>query len=94
MLLDFDVLQPSTPELLKTKFTVNSETIVEWRGLTIALLDLIAQEVRESLQKSKQEMPLAKVLQGGTWAAGRKIAKRKRPDGSPPVKLDMDGTVF
>ena len=94
LLLDFDVLQPSTPELLKTKFTVNSEAIVEWRGLTIALLDLIAQEVRESLQKSKQEMPLAKVLQGGTWAAGRKIAKRKRPDSSPPVKLDIDGTVF
>jgi hypothetical protein len=39
-------------------------------------------------------LPLARILQGGTWAAGRTIAKRLRPDGGPPLKIISDGTVF
>jgi Protein of unknown function (DUF1688) len=37
---------------------------------------------------------LAKVLEGGTWAAGRRIAREKRADGSPPLTIISDGTVF
>jgi hypothetical protein len=33
------------------------------------------------------------VLEGGTWAAGRKIAAELR-DGSPPIQMISDGTVF
>ncbi|MGB6446195.1 MAG: DUF1688 family protein, partial [Xanthobacteraceae bacterium] len=39
-------------------------------------------------------LPLAKVLEGGSWAAGRVIARQKRADGSPPLKVISDGTVF
>jgi hypothetical protein len=39
-------------------------------------------------------MPLASVLEGGTWAAGREIARRIRPDGGPPLSIVSDGTVF
>jgi hypothetical protein len=39
-------------------------------------------------------MPLACVLEGGTWAAGRKIASELRPDGGPPLNILSDGTVF
>jgi len=38
--------------------------------------------------------PLARVLQGGTWTAGREIALARRTDGSPPIKVVSDGTVF
>ena len=38
--------------------------------------------------------PLAKVLEGGTWAAGRRIAGLRRPGGVPPLDIDSDGTVF
>jgi hypothetical protein len=38
-------------------------------------------------------MPLACVLEGGTWAAGRALAQRLR-DGLPPVTVVSDGTVF
>jgi hypothetical protein len=34
------------------------------------------------------------VLEGGTWAAGRKLAREKRPDASPPIAVASDGTVF
>jgi len=33
------------------------------------------------------------VLEGGSWAAGRALAQRLR-DGSPPLLIESDGTVF
>jgi hypothetical protein len=46
------------------------------------------------LGKTAAEMPLARILEGGTWAAGRRIAKEKRADGGPPLIIASDGTVF
>jgi hypothetical protein len=50
--------------------------------------------VREKLGVSEEDLPLAKVLEGGTWAAGRRLARERRPDGAPPLKVISDGTVF
>jgi hypothetical protein len=71
-----------------------SELVVEWRALTICLLDAIAQKLRARLGLSVEELPLAKVLEGGTWAAGRRIAAEKRAGGGPPLTIISDGTVF
>jgi Protein of unknown function (DUF1688) len=73
---------------------VDSALIVEWRALTVALLDRLAALLRQRLNKDAVSLPLAKILEGGTWAAGRKIAFERRPDGSPPLKVISDGTVF
>lgn len=67
---------------------------VEWRALTVTLLDQLAELVREKLQKSASEMPLAAVLEGGTWATGRQLAQALRPGGVPPIKIVSSGTVF
>jgi GTP cyclohydrolase II len=75
-------------------FDIGSELVVEWRALTVALLDLVAEGMRKKLNLTAEQLPLAKVLQGGTWAAGREIAKEKRADGSAPIPLRSDGTVF
>jgi hypothetical protein len=50
--------------------------------------------VRERLGVSVEEFPLARVLEGGTWAAGRAIAREKRAGGAPPLTIISDGTVF
>lgn len=73
---------------------VDSEFVVEWRALTVALLDRLLPLVRERLGVPAQDFPLGALLEGGTWAAGRKIAKQKRPDGGPPFQVVSDGTVF
>jgi hypothetical protein len=39
-------------------------------------------------------LPLAKVLEGGTWATGRRLARVRRPGGAPPLSVVSDGTVF
>jgi len=95
LFIDEGVLEPKHPALVNSKeYEIGSELVVEWRALTICLLDIVAQEVRKSLGKTEQELPLARVLQGGTWQAGRLVASQKRAGGPPPISVRLDGTVF
>jgi Protein of unknown function (DUF1688) len=70
-----------------------SKVTIEWRALTIALLDEVAKIIRRKLKLSEDEFPLVKILEGGTWWAGRKLAQEKR-GGKPPFEIVSDGTVF
>jgi hypothetical protein len=81
-------------EIFQTSHLVDSEVIVEWRALTVILLDKIANTIREKLKMNTEELPLVKILQGGTWTAGRKIATALRKNGKPPITIVSDGTVF
>ncbi|XXF78279.1 URC4/urg3 family protein [Myxococcaceae bacterium GXIMD 01537] len=94
LLVDAGVLVPRDPALLTDTFKPGAEPIVEWRALTVALLDRVAEEMRRRLGRTAEELPLASVLQGGTWSAGRRIAADKRPGGGPPIRIESDGTVF
>jgi hypothetical protein len=94
LFVDAGVLEPVSPHLLASTYQVSDPFVVAWRSLTIALLDQIAPLVRERLGVSAQDFPLARVLEGGTWAAGRAIAREKRADGGPPLLIHSDGTVF
>lgn len=73
---------------------VDSALVVEWRALTVALLDRLAEKIRAKLHRDAASLPLASLLEGGTWAAGRAAAFERRADGSPPIKVISDGTVF
>ena len=94
LLLDLDLIRLRNPTAVQQSHPVDSPLIIEWRALTVALLDRLAAHIRSSLELDTETFPLAKVLQGGTWSAGRKIAKEKRPSGAPPLKIISDGTVF
>ena len=94
LFIDLGVLVPRDPTLADESLDVGSEPVVEWRALTVALLDRLAAIIRKRLGADATTMPLAKILEGGTWAAGRRIAKTKRPDGGPPLAIVSDGTVF
>ncbi len=94
LFIDGGVIIPRTDAVWSSTHAVDSETIVSWRALTVALLDEIAILVREKLGLVPADFPLVRILEGGTWAAGRRIAKLKRADGGPPLKFVSDGTVF
>ncbi|OIP72007.1 MAG: uracil phosphoribosyltransferase [Oscillatoriales cyanobacterium CG2_30_40_61] len=94
LILDLGLLELKDINLSKQQHKPDATVIIEWRSLTIIILDKIAEIIRQKLNLTPQEFPLVKVLQGGTWNAGREIAKQRRSDGSPPLKLDSDGTVF
>lgn len=100
LFVDLGVLQlrePSMQEYVDAgrEFDTGSELVVEWRALTVVLLDYVWEGVLEKLNKTKEEFPMTRLLQGGTWAAGRKLAQDKRGETrSSPIPLRSFGTVF
>ncbi len=94
LLLDLGLLQPRDPAFFSSSLTVDQAPVVEWRALTVIALDRVADAARMKLGVSAEAFPLARVLEGGTWAAGRRIAAERRPGGTPPVNIASDGTVF
>ncbi len=91
LLLDTGVLSLRDPADATRRHAVGSELVVEWRALTVALVDELAAHVRSRLRRP--ELPLACILEGGTWAAGRETAAKLR-GGEPPLAIESDGTVF
>jgi hypothetical protein len=93
LLVDMGVIVPREAAALAVPLCPGAEPIVEWRALTVALVDRLAPRVRERLGTDARGMPLAAVLEGGTWAAGRELAQARR-GGEPPFSIVSDGTVF
>jgi hypothetical protein len=94
LFVDCGVLTLGDPADGSRAHAVEGPLVVGWRALTVALLDRIAPMVRERLGVSAEAFPLARVLEGGTWAAGRRIAASLRADGGSPITVVSDGTVF
>jgi hypothetical protein len=94
LFIDTGVLRFKDQSARQSPHQPTDPLIVEWRALTIALLDRIAARVREMTGKDAASLPLGAVLQGGTWSAGRRIASDLRADGGPPLTIISDGTLF
>merc|ERR1719361_1400861 len=93
LLMDTGVLELKDKDELGRAHNIGSEIVVEWRALTVAIMDVVSKEIREKTGKTEEEMPFAQILEGGTWKAGRILAYAKR-GGKPPLILRSDGTVF
>jgi hypothetical protein len=91
LLLDTGLLALRNDADALVAWDVGSELVVEWRALTVALLDELAPRVRALL--GAPDLPFACILEGGTWAAGRELAQELR-GGDPPLAIKSDGTVF
>jgi Protein of unknown function (DUF1688) len=92
LLVDLGVIRPRLP--IGAPLEVSSELVVEWRALTVTLMDELLDVVRASLNLDTA-FALPHLLQGGTWSAGRKIARELRPPTGPsPIPVVTDGTVF
>ncbi len=94
LFLDLGVLRLRDPGLADTPLPPGHPAVVEWRALTVALLDRIAPPLRARLGGDAANLPLSRLLEGGTWAAGRQAAAERRADGGPPLRILSDGTVF
>jgi hypothetical protein len=94
LFVDGGVLVPRSAEALRRAHPIDSDLVIEWRALTVALLDRIAVAIRERVGLGPSELPLVKILEAGTWRAGRILARERRPDGAPPIQIVSDGTVF
>jgi hypothetical protein len=94
LFIEAGVLRLADPTAAEQPYHVSDPVIVAWRSMTVALLDRLAPMVRTLLGVRAEEFPLACMLEGGTWAAGRRLAGERRSDGAPPLTIISDGTVF
>jgi hypothetical protein len=91
LLVDSGVLRLREPRMATFGVHVGSELVVEWRALTIILIDKMAVDIRKKLGK---DLSMSQILEGGTWRAGRELAFSLRTGGVPPILVESDGTVF
>lgn len=76
-------------------FGAGDEEIVEWRAMTVALLDEVHARILQSGDFGDARLSLPQVLEAGSWKAGREIAAAKRPETkSSPILNSGDGTLF
>jgi hypothetical protein len=94
LLVDAGCIELKDEKHKNQKHLPSSQLIIEWRALTIALIDQIYQLVGQKLGKTPQDFPLVQLLEVGTWSLGRELAFAARPDGRSPIQIDSDGTVF
>jgi hypothetical protein len=94
LFMDLGVLNLADPADAARAWSVSDPLVVAWRSMTVALLDRIAPLVRAEMGVDAERLPLASVLEAGTWAAGRRIAAQRRAGGGPPLTIISDGTVF
>jgi hypothetical protein len=94
LFLDGGVLSLADPEDAARAHHVSDPLIVAWRAMTVALLDRMAPKVRALLGAAEADFPLARMLEGGSWAAGRRLAAERRAGAGPPLNILSDGTVF
>ncbi|KAJ7026817.1 DUF1688-domain-containing protein [Mycena alexandri] len=95
---------PRNPQSGLPRVEPGHPAIVEWRAMTVVLLDRTLLALRTALPAPN--LTLAQALESATWAGGRAIAAELRPakidadgevlksGGGPPIELVSDGTVF
>jgi hypothetical protein len=92
LFIDAGVIVPRDPAFGSRVYTPADPWVIEWRAMTVTLLDDVARSLRAELGQPK--LTLSSVLEGGTWEAGREIAAERRPGGPPPVRVASNGTLF
>lgn len=77
-------------------FGAGDDEIVEWRAMTVALLDELHKRVESSSDRfGGVRLSLPQMLEAGSWKAGRELAAEKRPaTKSSPILNSGDGTLF
>ncbi|CAG8975176.1 hypothetical protein HYALB_00004237 [Hymenoscyphus albidus] len=77
-------------------FKPDDDVIVEWRAVTVGFLDLLLEEVNNTLELAGPDrLSLPQMLEAGSWKGGREMAEILRPNTQcPPIAILSDGTVF
>ncbi|GAA5801190.1 hypothetical protein HPULCUR_006633 [Helicostylum pulchrum] len=84
-------LLPGQPkiEMIPT-FEMSDPVVIEWRALTIAYLDLVAERVRSTMKLSKKTLSLTQLIEGGITSAGKELAEISRPNTQqPPILIKV-----
>ncbi|KAI7891207.1 uncharacterized protein EV154DRAFT_509013 [Mucor mucedo] len=90
-------LLPGQPKVeVAPMFEMSDPVVVEWRALTTAYLDLVAERVRSVMKLNKKTLSLTQLIEGGTTSAGKELAEISRPNTqeSPIVIMHEKRVIF
>jgi hypothetical protein len=77
------------------QFDASDDVVVEWRALTVALLDDLHQVLLDQYKPRGVTLSLLQMLEAGTWKSGRELAAELRPDTKcSPILVISDGTLY
>lgn len=67
-------LLPGQPKIeVAPMFEMSDPVVVEWRALTTAYLDLVAERVRSVMRLSKKTLSLTQLIEGGTTSVSKTL---------------------
>lgn len=92
LLIDGELLVPRLEGTVAVVHSASSEVVIEWRALTVSLLDRVAEAVRKELGVSAEALPVGHLLPA-IRAAGRAAAHDRRGADIPPIRVDGDGVL-
>lgn len=76
-------------------FEASSDVIVEWRAMTVALLDQLHDMISKRYSAKGVTLTMPQMLEAGTWKSGRELAAAERPETkSSPILVISDGTLY
>lgn len=76
-------------------FDATADVIVEWRSMTVALLDKLHELLSAHFSGQGVSLNMAQMLEAGSWKGGRELAAKFRPQTkSSPILIEGDGTLF
>lgn len=62
-------LLPGQPKIeVAPLFEMDDPVVVEWRALTTAYLDIVAERVRDALRLNRNKLSLTRLMDGATWS--------------------------
>lgn len=77
------------------EFDAASDTVVEWRAMTVVLLDELHSILSEEYAARGITLTLPQMLEAGSWKAGRELAAELRPETKcSPIVVISDGTLY
>ncbi|RFN44943.1 hypothetical protein FIE12Z_10838 [Fusarium flagelliforme] len=77
------------------QFDASSDVVVEWRAMTVALLDELHQILQSRYKPCGVKLSLLQMLEAGSWKSGRELAAEHRPDTKcSPILVISDGTLY
>ena len=94
LFVDTGVLAFRDADAAQREHEVASPLVVEWRALTVALLDRVADGLRHRLGRRCHLAAAGENPRRRHLGRGPRLARERRADASPPVKVISDGTVF
>ncbi|KAF5967139.1 urg3 [Fusarium coicis] len=76
------------------QFEASDDVIVEWRALTVALLDELHKMLKEKYEPRGVSLSLLQMLEAGSWKSGRLLAAELRPETKcSPILVISDAAI-